>query len=258
VIRGIGVARGVLAAALAASSLLLAVGTAQAAQFTNATPITITDSPVDGTVTPATPSPSPILVAGQSGVVKSVEVTVSGFHHTGQKDVDILLQAPSGQVVTLLSDLGARAGNPTVDLGFRTGAASFPTPGALCVAGGALATGFFVPTDNDDPALDCSGPATSCIGDPALDANNTSLETLNETDPNGTWKLFVSDDCHLDFGSSTGWALNLTTGPPIPPPTTSPGPTPTPSQPSVKKKCKKKKHKRSAASAKKKCKHKKH
>jgi subtilisin-like proprotein convertase family protein len=253
------VTRGALAAALAASFLLLAVGTAQATQFTNTTPITITDSPLDGTVTPATPSPSPILVAGQSGVVKSVEVTVSGFHHTGQKDVDILLQAPSGQVVTLLSDLGARAGgNPTVDLGFRTGAASFPTPGTGCANNGTLVSGFFAPTDNDDPSLDCNTPTTSCVGDPGLDANNTSLEAFNETDPNGTWKLFVSDDCHLDLGSSTGWALDLTTGPPIPPPNGSPGPTPTPpGQSTVKKKCKKKKHRRSAVSAKKKCKHKK-
>jgi subtilisin-like proprotein convertase family protein len=257
VIRGIGLPRGVLAAALAAIFLSLAVSSAQAAQFTNATPITITSSATDGVPTAATPSPSPILVAGQSGVVKSVEVSVSGFHHTSQKDVDILLQAPSGDVVTLLSDLGGRSGlNPTVDLGFRTGAASLPAPGLNCTNDGTLASsGFFAPTDNDNALLDCNGPGVSCIGDPALDTNNTDLTSLNETEPNGTWNLYVSDDCNLDSGSSSGWALALTTGPPIPT-TTPPSPTPTsPTQsPITKKKCKKKKHKRSATSAKKKCK----
>ena len=233
------------------------MGTAQAAQFTNATPITITSSTTDGVPAAATPSPSPILVAGQSGVVKSVEVSVSGFHHTSQKDVDILLQAPSGDVVTLLSDLGGRSSlNPTVDLGFRAGAALLPAPGVKCMNDGTIASsGFFAPADNDNALLDCTGPGTSCIPDPALDANNTDLTTLNETDPNGTWNLYVSDDCDLDSGSSSGWALDLTTGPPIPT-TTPPSPTPTsPTQsPITKKKCKHKKHKRSAASAKKKCK----
>jgi subtilisin-like proprotein convertase family protein len=248
------VIRGLLAAALAGILLLLAVSTAQAVQVTNATPITITDAATDGVPQAATPSPSPILVAGQSGVLKSVEVSVSGILHTSQKDIDILLQAPSGQVVTLLSDMGGRSvSNPTVSLGFRTGAAPLPAPGVDCLNDGTLASSdFFSPADNDNPLLDCNSPTTTCIPDPALDANNTSLASLNETEPNGTWNLYVSDDCNLDSGSSTGWALNLTTGPPIPP-TTSPSPTPTPpAQSPIKKKCKKKKHKRSAASAKKK------
>jgi subtilisin-like proprotein convertase family protein len=253
--RRFGVTSGVLAAGLAAIFLALAVSSASAAQFINATPITINDTSTNGVPTPATPSPSQITVAEQTGVVKSVKVTVSGLNHTSQKDVDILLQSPSGKVVTLLSDLGGRSNtNPTVDLGFRTGAASFPTPGAGCFNNGTLTTsGFFVPTDNDEPSLDCPSPAPTCVTDPALDANNTSLETFDETDPNGTWKLFVSDDCQLDLGSSNGWALDLTTGPPTPTPT-SPTPAPTPPAQSVQKKkhCKKRKHKRSAASAKKK------
>ena len=84
----------------------LAASTAQATQFINPSPITINDAPTDGVVTPATPSPSTISVSGQSGVVKSVEVDLSGFQHNSQKDVDVLLRGPGGQVVTLLSDVG--------------------------------------------------------------------------------------------------------------------------------------------------------
>ncbi len=220
----------------------LAASTAQATQFTNPSPITINDSPIDGVVTPATPSPSTISVSGQSGVVKSVSVDLSGFQHNSQKDVDVLLRGPGGQVVTLLSDIGGRPAASSVDLGLQAGATPFPAPGALCGTT-TLTSGFFAPTDNDNGSLDC---VPACVADPALDANNTSLATFNETAPNGTWELYVSDDCHLDGGKINGWTLDLTTGPLAPPSQ--------PSTASPKKKCKHKKHRRSAASAKKKCK----
>jgi subtilisin-like proprotein convertase family protein len=247
--------RGVLAAALAAIFLLLAVSTAQATQFTGGPGVTINDAPADGTVTAATPSPSVINVMGQSGVVKSITIDLSGFIHNSQRDVDVLLEGPGGQVVTLLSDVGGRpAGSATsYDFGVRDGAAQAPTSGPPGNCGTTLmATGFYAPTDNDTPTLDCDA---LCIADPTLDANDTSLATFNETNPNGSWKLFVYDDCHIEGGSIAGWTLDLTTGPPIPT-TTPPSPTPTsPTQsPITKKKCKHKKHKRSATSAKKKCK----
>ena len=230
----------------------LAASTAQATQFINPSPITINDAPTDGVVTPATPSPSTISVSGQSGVVKSVEVDLSGFQHNSQKDVDVLLRGPGGQVVTLLSDIGGRPAASSVDLGLKAGAAPFPTPEAMCGTT-KLTSGFFAPTDNDNGSLDC---VPACVADPALDANNTSLATFNETGPNGTWELYVSDDCHIDAGSINGWTLDLTTGPPTP--------TSSPSQPGTappKKKCKKhkkhKKHKSGAVIAKK-CKKKHH
>src|SRR5262249_9773160 len=161
--------------------------------------------------------PSVIPVSGQTGVVKSVEVDLSGFVHSSQKDVDVLLQSPDGKVVTLLSDVGGLSATPSsVDLGLKDGATPLPTPGTGCSNNGFLTSGFFAPGDNDNPTLDC---IPACVTDPALDANNTSLATFNESPPNGDWKLFVSDDCFGDTGSINGWTLDLTTGAPNPPAT---------------------------------------
>ena len=48
--------------------------------------------------------------------------------------------------------------------------------------------------------------------------HGASLDNFNNENPNGTWKLYVNDDCHGDPNSNVGdmelgWALGIETGP---------------------------------------------
>jgi subtilisin-like proprotein convertase family protein len=149
--------------------------------FTNPTPITIND------LSAATPSPSSISVAGLTGSVVDVNVTIYSFSHTCPWDVDILLVSPNGQNVLLLSDLGTNLGcpdavNATVTFDDQAGSL-VPYPPV---------TGTFRPTVENKPP--------------------TTLSVFNGIAPNGTWNLYVSDTKSSDSGSiAGGWSLTLTT-----------------------------------------------
>ena len=71
--------------------------------FANANAITINDVAV------ASPYPSTIAVAGATGTIASVKVTLNGFSHTFPGDVDILLVGPAGQKFIIVSDAGDTA-----------------------------------------------------------------------------------------------------------------------------------------------------
>jgi hypothetical protein len=48
----------------------------------------------------------------------------------------------------------------------------------------------------------------------------TSLAAFNRQDPNGTWSLYVVDDCAADAGSIASWSVTITYTPDSLPPTT--------------------------------------
>jgi len=166
--------------------------------FANSDPITINDA------TTSSPYPSVINVSGVQGAISRVLVTLVGFSHTFPDDVDILLVAPDGRKVMLMSDAGGGfPGVSNLRLTFQSGATVIPD-------GGTLATGTYAPQDYDDPSeetLPNPAPARPYSED---------LASLNGVSPNGQWRLFVQDDTFSELGAiSAGWILVLETGPTI-------------------------------------------
>lgn len=177
----------------------LGTSVANTQTFTNATSIAI---PGTGTSGPAAPYPSTINVAGLSGNVSKVIVTLTNFGHTFPDDVDVLLVGPAGQKVIVMSDVGGSLDVTNVTLTLDdAAAASLPDAGPLV-------TGTFRPTNigtgDTFPAPAPAGPFGSVLAD------------FNGTNPNGTWSLFVNDDVGGDVGSfAGGWSITITAATPV-------------------------------------------
>lgn len=177
------------------------------AAFTNNTPILIpaTQNSIAGV---SSPYPSTINVP-TSGTITAVTVTLNGFHHTQQADVDILLVGPTGAKFIIMSDAGRVSGAGPIDLTFDDAAATIaPTPPDPPIS----ATGSFKPTNygagDAFPAPAPGGPYT----EPQPAASATFASNFAGTDQIGDWKLYINDDAGGDFGKcDNGWTLNITT-----------------------------------------------
>jgi hypothetical protein len=131
----------------------------------------------------ASPYPSPLAVAGISGVVTRVTATLMGLSHTYPADLDIWLVGPGGAASLLMSEAGGGANINNVTLTFDDNAGSLP-----------------------------SEPITSGTYQPA----GPMLSEFIGTDPNGEWELYIEDFEAGDSGSvMTGWSLVLTVAKPI-------------------------------------------
>ena len=162
----------------------------------NAFPITI---PASGpTIGASDPYPSNIVVAGASGVVTDVDVTLTNVTHTHIRDLDVLLVAPNGTTTMLMQDVGPNTPVNNLNLVFSDEAA-----GGISQA--SLTSGTYKPSVFDDElpeALQAPAPAGPW---------GATLATLDGTSPNGTWSLFVVDDAGGDIGQfAGGWSLTLT------------------------------------------------
>ena len=173
--------------------------------FSNPANIAINDSPAPPTT--AAPYPASINVAGLSGTIAKVTVSLNGLNHTFPDDLDILLVGPQGQSLIVLSDVGGGTGadvSLTLD---DSAAASLPDSGLL-VSGtfrpGNVGTGDSFPLPAPTPPYNSTAPAGAA----------TLSSVFDGTNPNGTWSLYVIDDGDLDSGSiSSGWSLAVTTTP---------------------------------------------
>jgi subtilisin-like proprotein convertase family protein len=182
----------------AIAMLLLAPSAAGGTPFSNTSPITI---PLNGV---ANPYPSTLAVSGLNGVISNVTVTVRGLSHTYPDDVGLLLVGPTGAKVELMDGAGDTAAASNLTLTFAdAGVASLP-----CAIGSSLASGTFKPTDCY-PSQE-SYPAPAPPG-----PHGQSLSAFNGTNPNGTWRLYVSDFSSGDGGSiASGWTLDVTVAAP--------------------------------------------
>ncbi len=166
--------------------------------FQNAGAIIINDNAA------ASPYPATLTVSGLAGPVNHLTVTLHGVTHLFPDDLDIVLVAPNGQSVMLMSDAGG--GNPNA-LNNTTitfdDAAPNAIPDLARITNGVYRPANYAVTSDPFPA---PGP-TSPYG--------TTLSSLNGIDPNGVWKLFIVDDSAQDAGSiAGGWSLNIAaTGP---------------------------------------------
>ena len=148
----------------------------------------------------STPYASTINVAGMSGVVTKVTVTINGLAHTNPDDFDILLSSPDGRRMLLISDVGGGNDITGVNLTFDDAAATLLDNSTVITSGSYKPTNFGV---ND--VLSAPAPVGPY-------ADPQQLSTFNGATPNGDWSLWVYDDLNGNSGQITGgWSLTLTT-----------------------------------------------
>ncbi|MCB0317467.1 MAG: proprotein convertase P-domain-containing protein [Bdellovibrionales bacterium] len=139
----------------------------------------VSSTDVPKNITDFTTTESTLVVSGVPSIVRDVDITLS-ISHTFAADLDVVLVSPAGTEVTLTTDNGA--GNDNV----------------------------FQGTTFDDQATDVvtqytfmdNVVATKLIPEGALWA-------FSGENPNGTWKLKVTDDLAPDAGTINSWSLNL-------------------------------------------------
>jgi len=157
----------------------------------------------------AEPYPSVITIppAGQAalkGKVYKVEVVLDGVSHTAPDDLDVLLVAPNGNSIILMSDAGGRIAAVNSRLAFSdTATQSIRDDGPI------PAEGTFLPSNY-------SGDVDAFPGADTSKLQTTLAAAFNGSNPNGDWKLYVVDDQTNDTGKfAKGWALRITTTPTI-------------------------------------------
>ncbi len=150
-----------------------------------------------GSMGTANPYPSSIQVAGLAGSVTGVAVNLENFSHQFPDDVDVLLVAPNGRRIVLMSDAGGGVPAHNLSLTFTDSAASALPDGAP------PDSGIYKPTNYDDAD---TFPAPAPQGAPS----GTTLGAFYGSNPNGTWSLYVVDDEGLNAGSiASGWSLDI-------------------------------------------------
>lgn len=160
--------------------------------FSNSTPIAINDATV------ANPYPSSINVSGVRGSIEKLSVTLNNFSHSFPDDVDVLLVAPDGRSVVLMSDAGGGFNLTGTVLTFDDSADSGLPDSELIESRTYLPTNFGTNDNFPSPAPQPSGSA---------------LSHLNGSNPNGTWSLHVVDDSGQDAGViAGGWSLTISNG----------------------------------------------
>lgn len=175
---------------------LAAVGTVSAADTvtaSNTAPILI--NPVG----PGMAYGSEIAVGTLRGDVQGVTVSLHGVSHTYPDDIEVLLVAPNGQKIKLMSDVGGATDLNGATLSFSANAAARLPDTA------AIVSGTYLPSDvvEGDP-LPAPAPAP---------AYTLDMTTLNgpASGLNGTWRLYVADDSSKDGGLvAGGWSLAIT------------------------------------------------
>ena len=148
----------------------------------------------------ATPSPSTVFVSGLPTAVTDVDLALRDLDTDFLADTEILLESPDGRYAHVLSDAG---GGPAADLGLtlddEAGADVPEWPAA----------GRFRPRNYDSPG-DISEP----IGGVETVAMDARLSVFDGGRADGTWRLWVFQEC---CGSSVhigSWSLKITTADP--------------------------------------------
>jgi subtilisin-like proprotein convertase family protein len=157
---------------------------------------------------PATPYPYVVPVSGKVGRIEDVFVYLEGLGHDYPDDLDVLLVAPTGQSVLLLSDV---CGNHRLRLAttwqIHDGSPAFPDE-ADCATGGAGGGGVqFAPTDYQPGDL---FPAPAPPG-----PYGHYLAGLDGLDPNGNWKVYINDDSYNGSGYLKDVKISFVLGPPV-------------------------------------------
>jgi subtilisin-like proprotein convertase family protein len=149
----------------------------------------------------ASPYPSEIQISNQVGLVSNIIVFLNNFSHDAPDDVDLMLVAPNGRKIVLMSDVGGGTPVSNVNLTFDDFAADFLSDFQP------LTSGIYKPT-NFEPNDAFAAPA------PAGALTGSMLSAFNGSDPNGAWQLFLVDDNGNNVGNiSGGWSIAIQTSP---------------------------------------------
>ena len=163
--------------------------------------IAINDAPAgSGTYAAATPYPSVAPINGLVGTVSKVVLRINGFTHQAPLDVDVMLVAPDGNRVVVMSDVGGSTLVSNVNLVFDDSSSSYISTDGLPVVSGTYHPANAGVTNDAFPA---PAPATPPTTSP-------SLADLNGGSPNGNWSLYVMDDLHIYSGSIFSWSITVT------------------------------------------------
>jgi subtilisin-like proprotein convertase family protein len=155
---------------------------------------------------PATPYPSTIDVVGFGTSITDVDLQLHNITHTEPDDLDLLLVGPTGVSAIVMSDAGG-----TTDVTSPVSLTLDDQAAGSIPDAGPLTSGTFRPTN--------AGAGDTFPAPAPVPSGNVYLSAFNGTDPNGTWRLFVSDDASGDWGEiAGGWSLVIGAGDPTPPP----------------------------------------
>jgi subtilisin-like proprotein convertase family protein len=161
---------------------------AEAATFTNPTPITINDN-ANASLYPSN------VVVGASFPIVSIGVTLNQFSHPRFSDLTVLLVSPSGKAVQLMANAPGALLSP-LSMNFSDAGRPLNGDSFLKVP--------YRPTVIPGPVL-MPAPAP---GLPYL----TSFESLIGDDAAGTWSLYVRDNVSGQVGAiADGWSLFINT-----------------------------------------------
>ncbi len=172
------------------TSINLTASDTTSSEYLNNNIVTINDNGI------ASPYPSNLSVSGipANAVVRSVQL--KSISHTFPDDIDIVLVSPTGQAVTLMSDMGGGTDIVNVSYTFKDG---FPAMSD----GNQNLTGTYS-ASNDATADNYPAPGPGSV------SGNSTLAAFSGN-PNGTWKLFVFDDASGDAGNiAGGWSIEFT------------------------------------------------
>ena len=194
---------------------------ARGAVFSNSAAITFSTATPGGIPGVSTPYPSTIAVAGVSGTISKITVTLAGINHDRPDDIEVLLVGPTGTKYVLMADAGGTSlAAVNVNLTFDDAAtAQVPDAGPLASATVLPTCVDFQNTINTDfPAPAPAGP----YGVASPRGTATLASVFNGTNPNGTWSLYTVDDVASTPAGNIagGWSLNITTGAIVPTVTT--------------------------------------
>ncbi len=147
------------------------------------------------------PYPSKLQVSGfPGGKITKVEVRLFGLTHQRPNEIQILLQSPAGRKTLLMRYAGGSSLVQNLNLTLRNNAPTLPDGNS----GGPFTSGAYKPAAylflQPFPA-----PAPQGV-------NSADLGAFTNSNPNGTWKLYVHDVVKgVHFGQiANGWALKIT------------------------------------------------
>lgn len=153
---------------------------------------------------PASPFPVEQTVTGQNGRIRDVFVYLRNLSHSRPDDLDVLLVAPTGQTVLLMSDAcgGLPVPNGT-SFRFNDNDPAMPEVG-ICNTGSGGGVNYR-PTDH--------APADSLPAPAPPGPYATSLSVLDGLSPNGTWRLYIHDDLTGHSGYMDSFLVSFDLGP---------------------------------------------
>ncbi|MCC5946772.1 MAG: HYR domain-containing protein, partial [Bernardetiaceae bacterium] len=157
----------------------------------------------------AAPYPSTVTGAGIDGVITNVQVEFTNFVHARRSDVNVMLMAPDGTMVTLMSGIGGNTDIQGPNTITFSDAAAGPVPAAGNIAAGVYT---FQPTA-DATADNYPAPGPGLVTPAEAPAD---LSQFNGLSANGAWRLFIVDTSNPRNGSIGSWKIIITVEPNIP------------------------------------------